>query len=68
MKTLVDNFSQMSSAFLARQILDTTHTFRVNKNWNSHGGQLGASLCQLGWILASFENAAKKPLVSYRLK
>ena len=64
MKTLVDNFSRRSSSFLARQILDTTHTFRVTKNWNSHGGQLGASLCQLGSILASFENAAKKPLVS----
>ena len=58
MKTLVDNYSRMSSAFLAWQILDTTHTFRVNKNWNSHGGQLGACL----W--ASFENAAKKPFVS----
>ena len=31
LRSLVDSFSQMSSSFLARQILDTTHTFRVNK-------------------------------------
>ena len=29
---LVKNFACMSSAFLARQILDTTHSFCVNKN------------------------------------
>ena len=28
---LVKNFACMSSAFLARHILDTTHSFRVNK-------------------------------------
>ena len=64
MQILVSNFSRMSSAFLGRQILETTQTFRVNKNWNSHGGQLGAAMCKLGSILASFENAANKSLVS----
>ena len=54
----------MSLAFLGRQILEMTQTFRVNKNWNSHGGQLGAAMCQLGSILASFENVANKSLVS----
>ena len=64
MQILVSNFSRMSSAFLGRQILETSQTFRVNKNWNSHDGQLGAAMCQLGSILASFENAANKSLVS----
>ena len=62
--TLANNFSRMGSAFLARQILDTTHSFRVNKNWNSHGAQVGASICQLGSILAAFENASKNRLLS----
>ena len=55
---LVKNFARMSSAFLARQILDTTHSFHVNKNSNSHGSQVGAAMCQLGSILASFEDAS----------
>ena len=61
---LVKNFARMSSAFLARQILDTTHSFCVNKNWNSHGSQVGAAMCQLGSILASFEDASNRRLVS----
>ena len=63
-KTLVKNFSCMGSAFLARQIMDMTHSFHVNKNWNSHGSQVGATMCQLGSILASFENASNQRLVS----
>ena len=62
--TLVKNFARMSSAFLARQILDMTHSFRVNKNWNSHGSQVGAAMCQLGFILVSFEDASNRRLLS----
>ena len=62
--TLANNFSQMGSAFLAQQILNTTHSFRVNKNWNSHGAQVGASICQCGSILVAFENASKNRLVN----
>ena len=61
---LVKNFACMSSAFLERQILDMTHSFHVNKNWNSHGSQVGATMCQLGSILASFEDASNQRLVS----
>ena len=61
---LVKNFACMSSALLARQILDTTHSFHVNKNWNSHGSQVGAAMCQLGSILLSFEDASNQRLVS----
>ena len=63
-RILVENFSHMGSAFLARQIMDTTHSFHVNKNWNSHGSQVGVSICQLGSILASFEDASNRRLVS----
>ena len=61
---LVKNFARMSSAFLARQILDMTHSFHVNKNWNSHGSEVGAAMCQLGSILVSFEDASNRRLVS----
>ena len=63
-KTLVNTFSHMGSAFLARQIMDTTHRFCVNKNWNSHGAQEGATICQLGSILASLKNASNQRLLS----
>ena len=63
-RILVENFSCMGSAFLARQILDMTHSFHDNKNWNSHGSQVGATMCQLGSILASFEDASNRRLVS----
>ena len=39
--------------------MDTTHSFHVNKNWNSDGAQVGAAICQLGSILTSVENALK---------
>ena len=61
---LVENFGCMGSAFLARQIMDTTHSFHVSKNWNSHRSQVGAAMCQLGSILASFEDASNRRLVS----
>ena len=63
-RILVENFSHMGSAFLARQIMDMAHSFHVNKNWNSHGSQVGATMCQLGSILASFEDASNRRLVS----
>ena len=63
-KTLVKNFSRMGPAFLARQIMDKTHSFHVNKNWNSYGSQVGAAMCQLGSILASLKNASNQRLVS----
>ena len=63
-RILVENFSRIGAAFVARQIMDTTHSFRVNKNWNSHGAQVGAAMCQLGSILASLENAGNQRLVS----
>ena len=42
---------------LGRMILDTTHTFRANKNWNSHGSIAGSNVCGLGSVLASLECA-----------
>ena len=42
---------------LARTILDTTHAFRANKNWNSHGSTAGAAVVHLGSILASLQHA-----------
>ena len=61
---LIQNFSHMTSTFFARQILDTTHSFCVNKSWNSHGAQVGTAICKLGCILAAFEGTAQKPLLS----
>ena len=63
-RILVANFSCMGSVFLARQIMDMTHSFCVNKNWNSYGSQVGAAMCQLGSILASFEDASNKRFIS----
>ena len=42
---------------LARTILDTTHAFRANKNWNSHGSTAAAAVVHLGSILASLQHA-----------
>ena len=42
---------------LGRMILDTTHAFRANKNWNSHGSIAGSNVCGLGSVLASLEHA-----------
>ena len=37
---------------LARTILDTTHAFRANKNWNSCGSTAAAAVVHFGSILA----------------
>ena len=42
---------------LARTILDTTHAFRANKNWNSHGSTAAAAILHLGNILSSLQHA-----------
>ena len=42
---------------LGHMILDTTHAFRTNKNWNSHGSIAGSNVCGLGSVLASLEHA-----------
>ena len=47
---------------LARLILDTTHAFRANKNWNFHGSIAGASVLGLGSFLASLQCANAKNL------
>ena len=47
---------------LGCMILDTTHAFRANKNWNSHGSIAGSSVCRLGSILASLEFANVRDL------
>ena len=43
-------------------ILDTTHAFRANKNWNSLGSSVGAFILGLGSILASLKCANVCPL------
>ena len=47
---------------LARLILDTTHAFRANKNWNFHGSIAGASVLGLGSFLASLQHAKSNKL------
>ena len=47
---------------LACLILDTTHAFRANKNWNFHGSITGASVLSLGSFLAFLQCANDKKL------
>ena len=47
---------------LGGMILDTTHAFRANKNWNSHGSIAGSNVCGLGSVLASMEYANVRDL------
>ena len=47
----------ISMGHLGRIILDTTHAFRANKNWNSHGAAAGAAVLDLGCILSSLKRA-----------
>ena len=43
---------------LAKLFLKCTDTFRAKKNWNSHRGSVGASICQLASILSQMNNAS----------
>ena len=47
---------------LGNMILDMTHAFRANKNWNSHGSIAGSNVCGLGSILASLKHANVRDL------
>ena len=43
---------------LAKLFLKCTDMFRAPKNWNSHGGSVGALICQLASILSQMNNAS----------
>ena len=48
----------ITTGVLAKLFLKCTDTFRAKKNWNSHGGSVGASICQLASILSQMQNAS----------
>ena len=66
-KEVVDKFMQtcarISSGYIARLLLNTICTFRVCKNWNSHGATLGTTLCQIGSMLSCLDNAGKGTII-----
>ena len=66
-KTVYDRlphiWSRLSTSFLARFMLNLTSTFAACKNWNSDGATVGASLCQLGALLASLDTTSVRPLI-----
>ena len=57
-KNIIDKITR---GFIAKQILGTMSTVQVGKNWNSHGVNLGSSLCQISAILLSLDNAYLEP-------
>ena len=59
--TFKDTLHKITRGFIAKQILGTMSTVQVGKNWNSHGADLGSSLCQIASILASLDNAYLQP-------
>ena len=60
-KILRDKFvktcDRITNGFIATQLLGTLSTLQVGKNWNSHGANLGASVCQLAALLSSLDTA-----------
>ena len=52
---------KITRGFIAKQILGTMSTVQVSKNWNSHGADMGSSLCQITAILSSLDNAYLEP-------
>ena len=47
-----NTLDKITRGFIAKQILGTMLTVQVGKNWNSHGADLGSSLCQISSILS----------------
>ena len=56
-----NTLDKITRGFIAKQILGTMSTVQVGKNWNSHGADLGSSLCQISSILSSLDNAYLHP-------
>ena len=56
-----NTLDKITRGFIAKHILGTMSTVQVGKNWNSHGADLGSSLCQISSILASLDNAYLHP-------
>ena len=55
---LRDAKKTITTGVLAKLFLKCTDTFRAKKNWNSHGGSVGASICHLASILSQMNNAS----------
>ena len=50
--TLDKLWKAIGPGYIAELCVDLTQSFRVNKNWNSHGAKVGAAVCELGSLLA----------------
>ena len=55
--------NRITRGFIGKQILGTMSTVQVVKNWNSHGAELGSSLCQLTAILSSLDYAREGDVI-----
>ena len=42
----------LSTGWIAEICVHMTQTFRVNKNWNSHGAKVGAAICEAASVIA----------------
>jgi len=66
-KSAIDKFqhtcARITSGYLAQHLLNTLSMFKVGKNWNSAGANLGASVCQLATILSSLDTAMQSELI-----
>ena len=49
----------ISSGHIADLCVQMTQSYRVNKNWNSHGAKVGAAICEAAGLFAMLENHEK---------
>ena len=45
----------ISTGHIAELCVQMTQTYRVNKNWNSHGAKVGAAICDAASLIAMIE-------------
>ena len=54
-RQLQDLVNIISTGHIAEVCVQMTQSYRVNKNWNSHGAKVGAAICDAACLIAMIE-------------
>ena len=50
---LVKLVTHITSGHIAQLVLDLTHSYQANKNWNSHGNAVCAAMCNTAILVSA---------------
>ena len=59
---LVKLVTHITSGHIAQLVLDLTHSYQANKNWNSHGNAVCAAMCNIAILVSALTGKESLPV------